>query len=117
MRAASVRDFLSVASQFSSVLVRERQAVLVERRVVRWEIVLRCVRANVVRCIRHARCRHREAARWAQAVREWLGVRWELDRDFRLRAPRQHVRVRVHRQRIAVLVSVIKVREVSRKDR
>jgi hypothetical protein len=117
MQAGSVRDFPCVVSQSSSVLVRERQAVLVERRVVRWEIVLRHVRANVVPCIPHARCRHREAAQWAQAVREWPGVRWELDRDFRLRAPHRLVRVRVHRLRIAVRDSVIKVHEVSKKDR
>jgi hypothetical protein len=117
MQAANERDFLCVVSRSSSVLVRERQAVLVERRVVRWGIVLRCVRANAAQCIRHARCRLREAVRWEQAVREWLGVRWELDRVFRLRAQHQHVRVRVHRRRIAVLVSVIRVLEVSRKDR
>jgi hypothetical protein len=116
MPVVNVRDFLYVVSQSSSVLVREHQVVQVGR-VVRWEIVLRHVRANVVPCIRHARCRHRVAAQWAQADREWLGVRWELDRDFRLRAPHRHVRVRVHRLRIAVRDSVIKVREVSKKDR
>jgi hypothetical protein len=116
MPVVNVRDFLYVVSQSSSVLVQEHQVVLVGR-VVRWEIVLRHVRANVVPCIRHARCRHRVAAQWAQADREWLGVRWELDRVFRLRAQHQHVRVRVHRRRIAVLVSVIRVLEVSRKDR
>ena len=117
MSVASVRDFPFVVSQSSSVLVRvEHQVVQVERRVVRWEIVLRCVRANVVRCIRHARCQHQAAAQWAQAVREWLVVRWVLDRDFRLQAPHRHVRVRVHRQRIAVQDSVIKVLAVSRKD-
>jgi hypothetical protein len=117
MPVVSVRDFPCVVSQSSSVLVRERQAVLVEGRVVRWAIVLQAVRANVVRCIPHARCQHRVAAQWAQAVREWLGVRWELGRDFRLRAPHRHVRVRVHLRRIAVQDSVIRVREVSKKDR
>lgn len=116
MLVASVRDFPCVVSRSSSVLVRERQAVLVDQ-VVRWAIVLRRVRANVVRCIPHARCRLRVVALWAQAVQEWLGVRWELDQAFRLRAPHRHVRVRVHRPRIAVQDSVIKVRAVSRKDR
>jgi hypothetical protein len=117
MPADNARVYQFEDSRSSNVRVREHRAVvLVERRVARWATVLRCVRANVVRCIRRAICQHLVAARWAQAVPEWLDVRWVLDRGFRLREPPRLVRVRVHRRRIADRVSVIKVLAVSRKD-
>ena len=116
MPVVSARGCQSEVSQSSSVRVREHR-VDREVRVARWATVLRCVRANGVRCIRHVRVRPLVGARWAQAVREWQAVQWELDRDYHLREPRRHVRARVHLQRIAVRDSVIKARVASRKDR
>ena len=112
----SERDCRFADSQYSSALVQVDRVDLVERRAARWVTVLQCVRANVVRCIRHAICLRRVAARWELADLEWLAVRWALDRDFRLRVQHRHVRVRVHRL-TAVRVSVIRVRAVSKKDR
>jgi len=117
MRVVNARDCQFADSRSSSVhgqvVDREVRAVRVDR----WEIVRRCVRANGVRCIRRGICRLRVAVQWAQGVLEWRAVRWALDRDFRLRAQHRHVRVRVHRWRIAVRDSVTRDRAASKKGR
>ena len=118
MPVVNVRDCRFEVSQSSSVRVRVDRAVdLVERRVVRWAIGLQCVLANAVRCIRRVPCRHRVDARWAQAVREWLDVRWVLDLVFRLLALLRHVRVHVRQLPIVALDRDIRVLAASRKDR
>ena len=118
MPVDNARDCQCVVSRSSNVRVQERRAaVRVERRVAQWATVLRCVQANVVRCIPRARCQLLVAAHWAQAVRAWQDVRWVWVRACRLRELLRHVRVHVLRLRIAVRDSAIKVPAASRKDR